>query len=144
MALAPSVSRSAMVPTITSKYPVGVPVATVASDTVTEIDDRAALNADGEEARFNPWVSHNKGGEQSRQQFRRMPTREFNSALLENTSESFVTAFSGEANVSEVAAGFRKRATKAALRNGISSYVTTAAVIHDDLPAMGDNVSLKL
>ena len=56
MALASSVSRNAMVPTIASKYPAGVSVATVASDTVNEIDERAALNADREGARFNPWV----------------------------------------------------------------------------------------
>ena len=143
MALASSVSRNAMVPTIASKYPAGVPVATVASDTVNEIDERAALNSDREAARFNPWGS-NKGGEQPRQQFQRMPKREFNSALLENTSESFVTAFSGDANVRDVAADVRKRATKAALINGIGSYVKNASVIYDDVPAMGDNVSLKL
>ena len=144
MASASSVSRSAMVPTITSKYPAGVTVATVASDKVTEIDERAALNAHGEDTRFNPWVSDNKGGEQPRQQFRRMPTREFNSALLENTSESFVTAFAGDANVPGAAMGYKNHATKAALSNGIGSYVTTAAVIYDDVPTMGDNVSLKL
>ncbi len=144
MALASSVSRNAMVPVIAVKYPAGGTVASVSSDSVTAIEERSPLNADPESGRFNPWGGDDSGGQQQRQQFRRMPRREMNSALLENSSESFVSAFAGNVNVADMAGSFKSRVTQAALTHGIGNYVSTAAVIHDDVPAIGDKVSLKL
>ena len=43
-----------------------------------------------------------------------------------------------------MAGSFKSRVTQAALTHGIGNYVSTAAVIHDDVPAIGDKVSLKL
>lgn len=144
MALASSVSRTAMVPVLASRYPAGGTVASVTSDSISEIDERSALNADGDSARFKPWVGDDSGAGQQQQQFRRMPKREMNFSLLENSSESFVSAFASEANVSGMAGGFNRRVTQAALTHGIGTYVSTAAVIHDDVPSIGDNLSLKL
>ncbi len=145
MALASSVSRTAMVPVHASKYPAGGSIASVTSNSIFEIDERSALNADSDSARFNPWVGGDSGaGQQQHQQFRRMPKREMNSALLENSSESFASAFASKANVSEMAGSFNRRVTQAALTHGIGIYVNTAAVIHDDVPSVGDNLSLKL
>jgi hypothetical protein len=145
MALASSVSRSTMVPVLASRYPAGGSIASVTSDSISAIDERSALNADSDSSRFDPWVGDDSGaGQQQHQQFRRMPKREMNSALLENSSESFVSAFASDANVSQMAGNFKSRVTQAALTHGIGTYVTTAAVIHDDVPSVGDNLSLKL
>jgi hypothetical protein len=63
---------------------------------------------------------------------------------LENSSESFVSAFASDINMTEMKGAFNRRVTQAALTHGIGSYVNTAAVIHDDVPSLGDNLSLKL
>ena len=145
MAPASSVSRTAMVPVLASRYPAGGTIASVTSDSISEIDERSALNADGDSARFNPWVGDDSGaGQQQQQQFRRMPKHETNFALLENSSESFISAFASDANVSDMKGAFNRRVTQAALTHGIGTYINTAAVIHDDVPAIGDNLSLKL
>lgn len=133
-----------MVPVLASRYPAGGAIASVTSDSISEISERSALNADSDSARFNPWVGDDSGAGQQQQQFRRMPKREMNSALLENSSESFVSAFASDVNMSAVKGAFNRRVTQAALAHGIGTYVNTAAVIHDDGPSIGDNLSLKL
>lgn len=133
-----------MVPVLASRYPAGGSIASVTSDSISAIDERSALNADSDSSRFDPWVGDDSGAGQQQQQYRRMPQRELNSALLENSSESFVSAFASDANVSQMAGNFKSRVTQAALTHGIGTYVTTAAVIHDDVPSVGDNLSLKL
>ena len=145
MALASSVSRTAMVPALASRYPAGGSIASVTSDRISEVDERSGLNADRDSARFNPWVGDDSGAGQPQQQFRRMPKREMNSALLENSSESFVSAFASDVNMSEIKGAFNRRVlSQAALAHGIGTYVNTAAVIHYNVPSIGDNLSLKL
>jgi hypothetical protein len=133
-----------MVPVLATRYPAGGAVASATSDSISEIDERSALNSDSDSARFNPWVGDDSGAGQQQQQYRRMPQRELNSALLENSSESFVSAFASDINMTEMKGAFNRRVTQAALTHGIGSYVNTAAVIHDDVPSLGDNLSLKL
>ena len=143
MALASSISRSAMVPAIATKYPAGVAVAPVTPTALTEVDERAPLTDRGDRLRYTGSLRDDSGAGTRPPQARK-PGREMNGALLENSSESFVSAFASVFNVAGVPGTSGGRVTQAALTRGIGSYETTSSVIHDEMPAKGGKLSINL
>ena len=161
MALTPRIAGTNLAPSATGRFAVNSAVANIDATPLTELNQINALIYEGQSEfqydQFNPRqeqlpqrhdqpeLARRRTFDRFGRPFEQTPERPINTPLLINSTESFAAAFdSANQTQTQTTADRARPQPVETLDNIITTYESTAAVIYDEVPPRGDNLSLTL
>jgi phage baseplate assembly protein gpV len=143
MALVPRIVAASLPSTVGGRQALHGPVAAVDPAPLAELDQKSMITNDGAAFRYEDFSTKGRFRREGDTPDRPRDRDQQNfSGLIVGSTMSFVDAFSVDA-----ATAPRGRATgptKSVVAAGVANYESTAKVITDDLPVLGEKLSLSL